>query len=289
MYNVIMDNASFEYLTEIRRALRAGGDIQTVVIAQLKWLGYKPSICRSGVYVDVGRGTKTLLCADAEGDDLRHTESLLAVARTLRKDKKARARLLFRMGEDSDCIESDDKLLADVCELYAVRTADIAGAFGFTYGTAFIGCMTLDVTFDGVEAQKAAKTFAEFARGAAVRTGVSLEVADAEYTVSYYDTAKGESVLMQMERDANVVDDKLGTTHRITAKSVYPPIVNSALCVDRVRSVAGELAVEVKPMAVADAYAQYFAATCGCLVLQSGGNNAAELEYELYIGLIKEK
>lgn len=286
VYNAIMDKASFEYLTEIRRTLSESSDVRADVVGQLQRLGYKPKSSASDVYVDVGRGQKTMLSADA-GDVSRfeHLAVLLLVARNVRGMKKLGVRLHFKFGDgDVDC---DDKLFDGVSEIYAVRTVGglRGGSFGHCYGTAFAGSMAFDCSFSGGDEPSAREYVESAARTAAKRSGVKLDIVGNAYTLVYYAAARGESALMEIERAALEADDAFRTEHDITATEVLPPIVNSALCVDRARA-AAEYSVAVEPQERSDEYAQYLAAVNGCIVFIGDDDGAAEREYEFWVRLM---
>lgn len=285
VYNAIMDKASFEYLTEIRRTLSESSDVRADVVGQLQRLGYKPKLSASDVYVDVGRGRKTMLSADAsDGSEFEHMAVLILVARNVRGMKRLGVRIHFRFGTDVDC---DDKLFDGVSEMYAVRTLSefFGEAFGYRYGTVFAGSMSFECSFAGGDEQSAREYVESAARTAAKRSGVKLDIVGNAYTLVYYDAARGESALMEIERAALEADDAFRTEHDITATEVLPPIVNSALCVDRARA-AAEYSVAVEPQERSDEYAQYLAAVDGCIVFIGDDDGASEREYEFWVRLM---
>ncbi len=287
VYNVIMDKASFEYLTEMRRTLNESSDPKAAVVGELKRLGYKPKLSETGVYADVGRGQKTMLSADAcDISGAEHMAVLLSVARNARGMKKLCVRFHFKFGDGGD-VDGGDNVFDGVSDMYAVRTlCGMNGdGFGYCYGTAFAGSMTFALSFVGGEITSASEYMQSVLNFSAEKYGVTLKVEGCEYTIVYYDSAKGESVLMDIERGALEADDLYRTEHDFAAIKVLPPIVNSALCVDRARA-AAEYAVELTPQECSDEYAQYLAVLHGCIVCRRDGDGAAASEYDFLVKLI---
>lgn len=228
-----------------------------------------------------------------------HTANLLNVARILAKEKavKTPIRLIFQFGEEGiggSEVMIEGGVLDGVDEIYALHLCpelDV-GKIGYCYGGMFAGACEFDVNVFGTashcamremgaDAISASLQVAEVINGAADKLGLLLNlgkiaggsarniVADAcksEYTVRFYDSAKCEKFMIDAERALLASDDMFGTSHNLDTKAVYPPLVNSALCVDKARRAAGDRAVETAPRLTAEDFSNYLLRVPGCMV-----------------------
>ena len=87
----------------------------------------------------------------------------------------------------------------------------------------------------------------------------------ADYTLRFYDSAKSEDVMMCAARAAAEADDRFGTVTDIVTREVYPPLINDALCVDKVRLAAGENAEPIDPRNTAEDFSNYLNVVSGCM------------------------
>ncbi len=239
----------------------------------------------------------------AEGDVMHacghdgHTANLLNVARILDGSSNTPLRLIFQFGEEgiggSETM-IDGGVLDGVDEIYALHLCPELdeGKIGYCYGGMFAGCVEFDVEVSGVSAHCAmpdsgadAIRASLFAANAAISisrehgllmnlgkiTGGAARniIADScksEYTIRFYDTAKSEEFMLGMERALLAADDRFGTSHRLITNAVYPPLINHALAVDKIRSLAGADAVEVPPRMTAEDFSNYLLKVPGCMV-----------------------
>ncbi|WP_251181924.1 M20 metallopeptidase family protein [Anaerocaecibacter muris] len=226
-----------------------------------------------------------------------HTANLLNVARILGGTSDVPIRFIFQFGEEGiggSQVMIDGGVMNDVGEIYALHLCPELdeGKIGYCYGGMFAGCCEFDVEVEGkashcampqlgADAVKASIAIANAAFRAAEERGLLLNlgktvggaarniVADkskSEYSLRFYDMAKCEAAMLDIERAALDADDKLGTNHRIISQAVYKPLINSAFAVDRVRSVMGEACVAVEPRNTAEDFSNYLCEATGCMV-----------------------
>lgn len=233
-----------------------------------------------------------------------HTANLLNVARLLGGRSKVPLRFIFQFGEEGlggsqTMIERG--VLDGVDEIYALHLCPELdeGKIGYCYGGMFAGCVEFDVDIkgraahcaspeQGADAVKAALAVAAAAHDAASKQNLLLNlgkigggaarniIADrclGEYTLRYYDQAKGEAVMMAIERAALAADDTYGTEHTLVTHSVYPPLVNHALAVDKVRSLMDDRCVAVAARNTAEDFSEYLLKVPGCMVWLGIGSN----------------
>jgi len=226
-----------------------------------------------------------------------HTANLLNIARILGGKAPTPVRLIFQYGEEGlggsvEMIENG--ALDEVTEIYALHLCPELdeGKIGYCYGCMFAGAVEFDCIMRGKSAHCAspesgadaigASVFAANAAYAAARenglllnlgriTGGSARniIADkcvSEYTLRYFDSAKSEAAMMQIERALIAADEKYGTYHELAMQAVYPPLVNNALAVDKVRSLMGERAVPVASRLTAEDFSNYLNVVPGCMV-----------------------
>ncbi len=226
-----------------------------------------------------------------------HTANLLNVARILGGECKVPLRLIFQYGEEdvggsADMIEHG--VLDGVDEIYALHLCPELdeGKIGYCYGGMFAGCLEFDIDVigksshcavpeRGADAIRAAVQVADAAFAAAKRAGVLINLGKiyggaarnivaasckSEYTLRFYDTAKCEAVMLDIERAALAADDKFGTDHKIISVTAYAPLINHALAVDTVRSVMDGKCELVPPRYTAEDFSDYLVDTTGCMV-----------------------
>lgn len=226
-----------------------------------------------------------------------HTANLLNVARMIGGTSDVPLRFIFQFGEEGiggSQVMIDGGVTDGVSEIYALHLCPELdeGKIGYCYGGMFAGCCEFDVEVDGkashcampqlgADAVRASIAISDVAFRAAEERGLLLNlgklsggaarniVADkvkSEYSLRFYDMAKCEATMLDIERAALAADDKFGTSHRIISQAVYRPLINSAFAVDRVRSVMGAACVEVEPRNTAEDFSNYLSEATGCMV-----------------------
>lgn len=235
-------------------------------------------------------------CMHACGHD-GHTANLLNVARIVGGRSDVPLRFIFQFGEEGiggSRAMIDGGVLEGVDEIYALHLSPELdeGKIGYCYGAMFAGCVEFDAEITGVashcavpekgaNAVHAAIDTAHAAFSAAERNGLLINlgritggaarniVADkclSEYTLRFYDSARSESVMLDIERALIAADDKYRTSHKLITHAVYPPVINNALCVDKARAAAGDAAVETAPKNTAEDFSNYLLEVPGCMV-----------------------
>lgn len=226
-----------------------------------------------------------------------HTANLLNVLRLLGGRSDIPLRFIFQFGEEGlggSQTMIDGGVLDGVDEIYALHLSPQLplGKVGYCYGAMFAGACEFDTVFTGkachcAKPEKGANALhaqldtADAAMRSAARQGLLLNLGKVtggcarniiaaesrfEYSLRFYDLAKCEAVMMETERAANAADDKFGTEHETVTQSLYLPLVNDALAVDKVRAVMGEAAVEVEPALTAEDFSYYLQNVRGCMV-----------------------
>lgn len=237
-----------------------------------------------------------------------HTANLLNLARILKGKAPIPLRLIFQFGEEGiggSVTMIEGGVLDGVDEIYALHLCPELeqGKVGYCYGGMFAGCVEFDVNISGVAAHcatpekgadaiKAALDVAIVAKRSADSNGLLLNlgritggaarniVADSckcEYTLRYYDRAKSESVMLDIERALIKSDETYGTSHELYTQAVYPPLINNALAVDKVRAVMGDNAVPVPHRNTAEDFSEYLLRVPGCMVwlgIKSDGHDS---------------
>lgn len=188
----------------------------------------------------------------------------------------------------------ENGVLDGIDEIYALHLCPELeiGKIGYCYGNMFAGCCEFDVHVSGkachcaepdmgADAIMASVGIATAAFESANRHGVLINlgkivggnarniIADAcksDYTLRFYDMSKCESVMLDIEHAALKCDDDLHTDHRIESIAVYPPVVNHALAVDKVRQLMDGKCVETEPRNTAEDFANYLLQVPGCMV-----------------------
>lgn len=244
--------------------------------------------------------TKVDFCAEggvmhACGHD-GHTANLLNVARIVGAKSDVPIRFIFQFGEEGyggsvQMIEGG--VLDGVDEIYAVHLCPELeiGKVGYCYGGMFAGCIEFDTVTrgkkshcafpdEGADAIGSALYVYGAIKAAAERNGLLYNLGKieggyarniisdnckADYTLRFYDEAKSEDVMMCAARAALAADEKFGTSTDIITREVYPPLINNALCVDKVRLAAGERAESVDPRNTAEDFSNYLNVVPGCM------------------------
>ncbi|MCH5165610.1 MAG: amidohydrolase [Clostridiales bacterium] len=226
-----------------------------------------------------------------------HTANLLNVARIVGGKSKTPLRFIFQFGEEGEGgsqVMIDEGVLDGVSEIYALHLCPEIeqGKIGYCYGSMFAGCCEFDIDVTGkachcatpslgADAVRASVEIAEKAFNVAQNHGLLLNlgkvsgglvrnvVADScksEYTLRFYDMAKCEAAMLDIERAALNADDAYGTNHTLISRGVYPPLINSALAVDKVRSVMKGRCIAVEPRYTAEDFSNYLLKITGCMV-----------------------
>lgn len=226
-----------------------------------------------------------------------HTANLLNVARIVGCDSKIPLRFIFQFDEEvagGSTVMIENGALDDVDEIYALHLCPEIeiGKIGYCYGAMFSGCCEFNVNVagkschcadgqNGADAVKASVNIATQAYESANKHGLLINLGKivggaarnivagdckSEYTLRFYDMAKCESVLLDIERAAEKCDDEYRTSHGIESVAVYPPVINHAMCVDNVRKAMGERCVEVPARYTAEDFANYLLRVPGCMV-----------------------
>lgn len=226
-----------------------------------------------------------------------HTANLLNVARILGGKSSVPLRLIFQYGEEDEggsqaMIASG--VLDGVDEIYALHLCPEleSGKIGYCYGGMFAGCLEFNVTVTGksahcanpekgADAVRAALDISSAAFAAASREKLLINLGkinggaarnvvaggcECEYTLRFYDEKKCEAVMLEIEQAALDADKTFGTSHEIKTVTMYKPLINHALCVDKVRSVMGDACVEIAPRYTAEDFSYYLDKVPGCMV-----------------------
>ncbi len=233
-----------------------------------------------------------------------HTANLLNIARLMQGKTDTPLRFIFQYGEEGiggSLAMIEGGVLDGVDEIYALHLCPEleAGKIGYCYGGMFAGCVEFDCKIKGraahcampekgANAVHASIDVAEAAFKAADRRGLLLNLGKitggvarnviaaecvSEYTVRFYDQAKSEAVMIDIERALLAADDRYGVEHRLEVLSTYPPLINHALAVDKARKAAGERAVEMPPRNTAEDFSNYLLETTGCMVWLGTGRD----------------
>lgn len=266
-------------LCELAELSENGSKVVQFVFEETKRLGFKPKKVDCGVSVDIGRG-KRRLAFFSDASALQAAILLAAIERT----SSSTIPLRFVFGAYGESSAREQGLLDGVVEAYAFKPCEEleVGKLGYCYGAAcagkteFVMSPTRAEKFDGDTAEKAAEYVTSVGKRSAQECGVSLDIDKASggetiFTARYFDQAKGERVIMELERAALSSDDIFGASHDTAIEFVCPPVINHALSVDKVRSVAGDNAVEVEPSDGFDEFANILAHAPGCLIFLGTG------------------
>lgn len=226
-----------------------------------------------------------------------HTANLLNVARIVGGKSDVPLRFIFQHDEEvagGSTLMIENGVLDGVTEAYALHLCPELeqGKIGYCYGAMFAGCCEFDLNIAGksghcampeacADAIKSAVYVATNAYTLAEKHGISVNLGKMnggyarniisdncaqEYTVRFYDMSVCENFMIDLERAALVSDDNNGTSHTITTVAVYPPLINHAIAVDRVRSVMGGSCVAVPPRNTAEDFSNFLEHTGGCMV-----------------------
>ncbi len=128
---------------------------------------------------------------------------------------------------------------------------------------------------NGQSSAPAADFFERAVATAADESGVELEInkvgTSLEIKLRYFDSVMCERAALAIERAALAADDKYGTSHRLSVRSMCPPVTNYALAVDKVRYIAKERATAVMPSRDRYSLSALLSRTHGCLVFVGAG------------------
>ena len=226
-----------------------------------------------------------------------HTANLLNVARIVGGKSDVPLRFIFQHDEEvsgGSTLMIENGVLDGVSEVYALHLCPEIeqGKIGYCYGAMFAGCCEFDIDYFGrsghcanpelcADAIRSATSVAEKAYGLAKNRGMILNLGKMtggyarniisdnckqEYTLRFFDTASCEGFMIDIERAAENADDTNGTTHNIVTSAVYPPLINHALAVDRVRSLMGDRCVAMPPRNTAEDFSNFLEQATGCMV-----------------------
>lgn len=232
-----------------------------------------------------------------------HTANLLNIARILGGKSEVPLRLIFQFGEEGiggSQVMIDAGVLDGVDEIYALHLCSEleVGKVGYCYGGMFAGTAEFDIEVKGkashcampekgADAVRASIAIANAAYESASKHDLLINVGKIaggaarniiaddckfDYTLRFYDMKKCEAVMMDIERAALDSDDRFGTRHELSTQAVYPPLINDALAVDKVRAVMGEAAVEMQPRYTAEDFSNYLLKAPGCIVWLGTGS-----------------
>ncbi|MCH5162897.1 MAG: amidohydrolase [Clostridiales bacterium] len=234
-----------------------------------------------------------------------HTANLLNLARIYSiTPPPVPLRFIFQFGEEgiggSETM-IDGGVLDGVDEIYALHLCPELdmGKVGYCYGGTFAGCVEFDFEITGraahcatpekgADAIRAALYVADAAIKIAEDKGLLINLGKIEggaarnivaqsckcfYTLRFFDSAACEEVMLNIERALIAADERYGTSHRIITNAVYPPLINDALSVDKVRKVMGDAAVAVPPRYTAEDFSNYLLKVPGCIVWLGTGKD----------------
>lgn len=255
-----------QYVDFVKQQLKAFADTNmSFVAAELKRFGFKPKSVNGSVYCDIGRA-KTRTAFYAELCDICQTSVLLCFAAELAKTEIIGVRLIFDGEEDGELDLTDG-----VSELYsAALSADAPkGGMGCCYGEACAGRLEFSLRIIGGEWMGACAAVGQTAERYAIKCETGGD--GRGFAWRYFDKAKCESALLDVERLAERYDDENGTEHVLTVTKNYPPLKNDALCVDKVRHAAGDAVTLIPSSECSYAVSRYLDNICGCMVAVGDG------------------
>lgn len=225
-----------------------------------------------------------------------HMAILLGTAKWLSENKPhCDVRLIFQFGEEGD--GGADKMikagvLDGVDEIYAFHLCPELdkGEMSSLVGAMFAGTVEFDVCVSGrashcADREKGADAIRTCIKFAAAceriersHANVRIHIGRAEMgsarnivadggrlycTFRYFDAADLNSVSGELAAALCEIDGQIGTESRIDVKAVYPPLVNSASAVKRLKSVAN--VKECEPRYTAEDFAFYTEKIDGCM------------------------
>lgn len=225
-----------------------------------------------------------------------HMAIVLGTAKWLSEHKpRCGVRLIFQFGEEGD--GGADKMikagvLDGVDEIYAFHLCPELekGKLSSVCGAMFAGTAEFDVEVcgkashcadreKGADAFVACKMFAdECETTEKQRTDIRIHIGKAEIgsarnivadkgrlfcTFRYFDVSSRDSVLSSLSAALTRIDARAGTQSRIAVKAVYPPLVNSAAALKRLKSVAN--VEDCEPRYTAEDFAFYTEKIDGCM------------------------
>lgn len=246
-----------------------------------------------------------------------HMAMLLVVCKLLSKTKpKFNVRVIFQFAEEGDggaekMIEKG--VLKGVDEIYALHLSPELnkGEIATNYGALFAGAVEFDVITLGVSShcaepekgKNALKAMVDFLYGfdeyikpyqkntllhyGAVSAGRARNIvcdnATSLCTLRYFDINQQESIMMNIANSLVRLDKKYGTSHTVNVKSVYPPLLNSAVAVDNVKKVVDELIMcDAKYTAEDFAFYSQIIPACMCWLGIKDKDYSSPLHSELF-------
>lgn len=228
-----------------------------------------------------------------------HTTILLAMAQLLSSDKpKCNIRLIFQFGEEGSGgaeIMIEGGALDNVDEIYAFHLCPElkVGHIATCEGALFAGVVEFDAEFDGkschcadkfngkgidsltaaiayvLETEKLNEKYKNkclFHVGklsAGTARNIVSQNAKLECTLRYYDIDIQEKIMMEIASILVKIDNKVGTSHRLTVRAVYPPLNNSGYAVSNLKKVCD--LEDIEPRFTAEDFAFYTQKIPGCM------------------------
>ena len=268
-----------QYVDFVRQRLAAFADTDTAfVAAELKRLGFKPKTANDCVYCDIGRA-KSRIAFYAELADIYQTTVLLCFAAELAANSIAGVRLIFDGNTDDE-----HELVGEASELYsaAICGGVPSDGIGCCYGVAGAGRLEFSLKVIG---GNGSGLYAEVGR-IAERYAIDCTTGGdgQSFVLRYFDKAKCESALLDVERVAQRHDDENGTEHALVVSKNYPPIKNDALCVDKVRYAAGDSVTLMRTAECSYGVSRYLDKICGCMI-SVGDGVSPDTVVRLFLGL----
>ena len=268
-----------QYIQSVRQRLSDNADTSArFVAAELKRFGFKPRTAQGCVYCDIGR-SRTRTAFYAELSDTYQTSVMLSFAAELAAYDIAGVRLVFDGNTDDE-----HDLFDGVSELYSVVLCDDPAIkeIGCCYGIACAGLLEFSLNVIGGW-NDGKQVYPQVAQIAA-RYGMACAETDGRITLRYFDKAKCESALLDVERVAQSFDDEYGTEHTLIVAKNYPPLKNDALCVDKVRHASGGKVTSMSLSQQACGVSRYLDGVCGCTVF--AGEAAMRAIVRLFLRLV---
>ncbi len=259
-----------QYVDFVRQRLTAFADTDTAdatafVAAELKRFGFKLKTVNDCMYCDIGRA-KSRIAFYAELADTYQTTVLLCFAAELAANAIVGVRLIF----DGNT-EDEHELVGEVGELYsaAICGGVPSDGIGCCYGVAGAGILEFSLKVIGGKETDVYSSVGQIAERYAIDC---TTVGDGQsFVLRYFDKAKIESALLDIERIAQRYDDENGTEHALVVSKNYPPIKNDALCVDKVRQSAGDMVTLIRSTECSYAVSRYLDKICGCMISVGDG------------------
>lgn len=227
-----------------------------------------------------------------------HMAMVLVMAKILSEKKpKNSVRLIFQFGEESEGgaeVMVNEGAAKNLDEIFAFHLCPELekGKIATSIGAIFAGAVEFDIEFQGLGAHCANrekgidvfnavndflnnqssfnqryKNNSLFHIGkitGGVARNVVADYAKLECSLRYFDENAREDIMMNIAKLLTSGDGKFGTSHKVLVREVYPPLINSAKAVARVKGVSE--CDECEPRYTAEDFA-FFASVCpACMV-----------------------